>query len=367
MSKKILIIFWGNPLYDGRCMNMINQISNTNQRLYCLGIGEKYELIKNKNYNLELMSNIHFQNPLTKYFNYFEKIKKNISKINPDIVIAADLYSMIPAAKIKKIYHYSLIYDSRELYTKLGALRNKPIIQFIWNYYEKKYIYTVDCTLVTADIDKNYLVNIYGKIKIKLFKNLPGNHFLSSKTFDLKKELCLSQNKKILLYQGKLHYGRGIRFVIECMKNMKNVVLVIIGDGPMKEIYIKSAKKYNLEDKLYFIDAVPYLDLAKYSSSAYIGLSVIQPISKSYENALPNKLFEYSVSGLPFICSNLTAMQKAVNELKSGIAIQHNNHSEFINAYEKISSNYDDFVIDKEKRMSLLWDQNNNLSDVING
>ena len=71
MSKKILIIFWGNPLYDGRCMNMINQISNTNQRLYCLCSGEKYELIKNKNYNLELMSKIHFQNPLTKYFNYF--------------------------------------------------------------------------------------------------------------------------------------------------------------------------------------------------------------------------------------------------------------------------------------------------------
>ena len=365
MSSKVLIIFWGNPMYDGRCMNMINQLSKTNQTLYCLGVGEKYEEIKNNNYKIELISKACLQSSLTKYFKFFKIVKRKIRKINPNIIIAADLYSMIPAAKIKK-NNYLLIYDSRELYTKLGGLRNKPLIQFFWKYYEKKYIYKADCTLVTATIDKNYLVNLYGKIKIKLFKNLPGKHFLNSKTFDLKRELCLSQNKKILLYQGKLHYGRGIRFVLKCMKGIQNVVLVIIGDGPMKETYIKSAKKYNLEDRLYFIDAVPYLELAKYSSSAYIGLSVIQPISKSYENALPNKLFEYTVSGLPFICSNLSAMQEAVNDLKSGIAIQYNNGNEFINAYEEINSHYNDYVLDEDQRMSLLWEQNNNLSDIIN-
>ena len=94
---------------------------------------------------------------------------------------------------------------------------------------------------------------------------------------------------------------------------------------------------------------------------------MIQPISKSYKNAMPNKLFEYSVSGLPFICSNLSAMQDAVNDLKSGIAIQHNNHDEFINAYKKINSHYNDYVLDEDKRTSLLWEQNNNLSDIING
>ena len=56
MSSKVLIIFWGNPMYDGRCMNMINQLSKTNQRLYCLGVGEKYEEIKNNNYKIELIS-----------------------------------------------------------------------------------------------------------------------------------------------------------------------------------------------------------------------------------------------------------------------------------------------------------------------
>ena len=28
MHKKAVIIFWGNPLYDGRCMNMIDELLN---------------------------------------------------------------------------------------------------------------------------------------------------------------------------------------------------------------------------------------------------------------------------------------------------------------------------------------------------
>ena len=30
MNKKILIVFWGNPFFDGRCMNMINQLLKHN-------------------------------------------------------------------------------------------------------------------------------------------------------------------------------------------------------------------------------------------------------------------------------------------------------------------------------------------------
>ena len=56
---------------------------------------------------------------------------------------------------------------------------NKPIIQKVWSYYEKKYIYQVDCTLVNAEIDRDYLLKLYGNLNIKIVKNLPGNNFLN--------------------------------------------------------------------------------------------------------------------------------------------------------------------------------------------
>ena len=143
-------------------------------------------------------------------------------------------------------------------------------------------------------------------------------------------------------------------------------VLVLIGDGPMRPLYIKTAEKENIHDRLIIMDAVPYEDLAVFSRQAFIGLSIIQPISKSYEHALPNKLFEYAVSGLPMICSNLKAMAEMVEKYKHGIAIQYNSELEFHEAYQKILNNYNDYILTVELRNQLLWKNNNNLDDLIN-
>ena len=359
MYKNIIIVFWGNPFFDGRCMNMIDELLNNNHKVSVLGIGAQAEEIEYNNAHIILMDTKKFNNSVTKYFKYFKCVKKFVNNQKPDIVIASDLYSMIPIAKTKKYHNAKIIYDSRELYTKLAGLKNKPIIQKMWSYYEKKYIAQAESILVTAEIDKEYLLKLYQNLNIKIIKNLPSNDFLNAQSIDLKKMLCIDEKDNILIYQGKFHKGRGIIFVMQCMQKMKNIVLVLIGDGPMKNKYIEIAKTYNLEDKIFFIDAVPYKTLSQFSADAYIGLSMIQPISKSYENALPNKLFEYAVAGIPTICSNLSAMEEMMAEYNSGIAIAHNNQIEFINAYEKIASNYTDYVLNEEKQKKILWNSNN--------
>ena len=365
MHKNIIIIFWGNPFFDGRCMNMIDELLNNNHKVSVLGIGDENKELEYNGSKIMLMDNKKFNNSATKYFKYFNYVKKFINHRKPDLIIASDLYSMIPVAKTKKYHNAKIIYDSRELYTKLAGLKNKPIIQKIWSYYEKKYINQIDCTLVTAEIDKNYLLKLYKNLNIKIIRNLPSNNFINPKSIDLKAILCINKKDNILIYQGKFHEGRGIRFVIECIQKIENIVLVLIGDGPMKIQYIKTAKKYKLEDKIFFIDAVPYKNLSQFSADSYIGISMIQPISKSYENALPNKLFEYAAAGIPTICSDLTAMKKMINQYKSGIAISHNSHIEFINAYKKIQSTYADYILNKEKQKEMLW-YNNNFYQVIN-
>ena len=43
MHKKVIIVFWGHPLYDGRCMNMLNQLSEQGYQISILGVGSKKE------------------------------------------------------------------------------------------------------------------------------------------------------------------------------------------------------------------------------------------------------------------------------------------------------------------------------------
>ena len=367
MSKKILIIFWGNPLYDGRCINMVNQCLNEKHQLKVLGVGIKTERINYKGATIQLINQNKLKNKYFKYFKYFKYVKQKIITEKPNIVIASDLYSMIPIAQIKNNLSIKIIYDSREIYTQLAALINKPMVQKMWAWYEKKYIKKVDVVLVTAEIDKQYLTALYNHSKIVIIKNLPGDCFINNGQNDLKKILCLSDEQKIFLYQGKLHNGRGLRFAIKCISHIPNAVLVIIGDGPMKFQYLKNAKRYNIEDRIFFIDSVPYEQLAAFSENAYIGLSLIQPISKSYEHALPNKLFEYDSRGLPIICSDLPAMKDMILKHKVGIAIQWSNTDAFMKAYKEINQNYQNYILNKQNKMKLLWNtQNKHLINIIN-
>ena len=366
MTKKILIVFRGHPFFDGRCMNMINQLLDREHQVNVLGVGASTEILYYKDAKIKLMSSNLFRNSATKYFKYFNYVKRYIRKINIDILIASDLYSMIPCAQIKSTHHAKIIYDSRELYTKLAGLKNKPLIQKIWSSYEQKYISYTDCVLANVDIDKIYLEELYQHSNIQLIKNLPGESFISNQSINLKNMLCLNEDAIIFLYQGKFHSGRGVRFSIKCLRNINKGVLVLIGDGPMKKKYLQEAQKYDMQDRVFFVDAIPYEKLALFSANADIGLSLIQPISKSYEHALPNKLFEYAISGVPVICSNLKAMRDMVATHNSGIAIDYNNENEFIIAYEKISNYYDSYVLNSTQKEKLLWNKNNHLCEIIN-
>ena len=367
LPKKIIITFWGNPFYDGRCINMINQLISQKYQIRVLGVGNQAEHLSYKGVDIDLIDQKILKNPITKYSKYFKYVKHYIKTHRPNIVIASDLYSMIPVAKIKKIINIKVIYDSRELYTKMAGLINRPILQKIWSWYEKIYILDTDYILVTADIDKEYLKKLYNHPKIELIQNLPGQSFIDYQQVSLKEILCLNEEQKIFLYQGKFHKGRGIQFSIKCLSQIPQAVLVLIGDGPMKSQYLKTAKQYNMEERIFFIDAVPYEELASFSKDAFIGLSIIQPISKSYAHALPNKLFEYAVSGLPVICSNLTAMESMINQYKSGLTIKHDSEDQFIQAYEKISENYQNYLLDEPTKSKLLWNnKNEGLNEIIN-
>ena len=367
MHKKVIIVFWGHPLYDGRCMNMLNQLNEEGYQLSILGVGSNKETFNYKGAQIELIDSKKLNNSITKYFKYFYYVKKFINKLKPDVIIASDLYSMIPISQNSNKNNSKIIYDSREIYTQLGGLVNRPLVQKLWSWYEKKYISKVNCVLANAEIDKAYLYALYPDVHIEMIKNLPGKSFLQPKKIDLKELLCLNKKHKIIIYQGKFHNGRGIRFAIKCMSSLKETVLVLIGDGPMKVKYIQCAKQYNMEERVFFVDTVPYEELANFSNSAYIGLSLIQPISKSYENALPNKLFEYAISGLPIICSNLEAMNEMVSCYNCGIAISPSSEKEFIDAYQMICNNYNEYILDEDKQNHLLWNiQNKHLIDIIN-
>lgn len=63
---------------------------------------------------------------------------------------------------------------------------------------------------------------------------------------------------KIVLYQGVLNPGRGIKPMIDALKYLNNIDLVIIGFGKVKDELIAYVKERNLVNRVHFLGRIAY-------------------------------------------------------------------------------------------------------------
>ena len=329
--ESLAIIYLGDFLSDARCINMANSFlqpnNNINDRFANVSIistdhVEKVIAAKKKS---ALIQNIHFfpvkivKKGIKKYMGFYRQVNNILKDKNFDCVISGDLYSLANCVSYKKKNDscWKIIYDCREIYSDLYAHRKKPLLKQICKIYESYFIKKFDDIIVTADSDKQILTKKYSFIdneKWHIIYNYPKYTNLINK----KMEFNLPKNTIKVIYQGVIQKGRGIKRLIELTHYSKNISSVILGSGPEKNKYVQLTKKLNLQEKIIFIDSVDYLDVFKYTQGCDIGWCLVDLKGESNINALPNKLFEYVMMGLPVISSNLPNVNKIISQHNIG-------------------------------------------------
>jgi glycosyltransferase involved in cell wall biosynthesis len=157
----------------------------------------------------------------------------------------------------------------------------------------------------------------------------------SKKNNHFRENLGIKDNSIIVLYQGGLSKGRGVDLLLECFKKRDDdkVVIVFMGYGQLEEdIKIASKERNNI----FFHPAVDPDIVLEYTSSADIGISFIENTCLSYYYCLPNKLFEYTMVGLPVIVSNMKEMRELVEKYDMGIIVEDDKVNSMNNAIDKI-------------------------------
>jgi len=256
-----------------------------------------------------------------------------------DMLLSVDLDTLLAGFVVSKLRKKRLIYDSHEYFTELPELAHRPRVKKIWHAIEKwifpklKYVYTVS-TSIAQEYEQQY------KVKVQVVRNIPQSTNIESAIPAPIPDLKKQYGNKILLYQGAVNIGRGLEEIIQAMPHL-NYQLFILGTGDIIEKLKTQVKAQNLTDKVHFLGHISLSDLPYYTQQAHIGLCLLNKnMGKSYQYALPNKLFEYMYAGVPVIATQMTEIERFLETYKTGICISENTISCIIDGIQKIETEY---------------------------
>ena len=337
--KKVAIGFLGNIFYDTRTFNLHKSLKEKRHDVYFIGfdwLTEEFQTIDKDNISVKKLNKGRLS--ILFYIKFFVSQLKSLIKIKSDIYFAADFFSLPAVFFAAKIRQGKIFYDSREIYTELPFHENKPSAKKIIKIIEKYLIKRVNCVFTTGDLDSKYLSEIYPFISTVLLRNLPLKQSgIAPVDYFLKYNL--PEDSIVILYQGIVVKGRGFETYFKALKKMPDLYLIIIGGGEHLEFYKALVKEMNISDKVIFAGKILQEEIVNYTASAFAGLSIIDNISINNYYALPNKLFEYILSGLPVIVNDLPQMKKVIEEYKVGEVLNELNEDEIISTIKKWREN----------------------------
>ncbi len=119
----------------------------------------------------------------------------------------------------------------------------------------------------------------------------------------------------LVVYVGGLMPGRGLEQMIDALALIPKARLRAVGPGasPYRAGLLARAQASGVLDRVELCHPVAPAEVGGVLAEASAGLCLIQPICRSYELSLPNKLFEYAAAGIPVLASDLPVIGEVVH------------------------------------------------------
>lgn len=250
-----------------------------------------------------------------KYFEWMFRIVTKMRKQDLTVLHAHNVSTLPIAVVLKWMTGVPIIYDAHELESRthgLTATRSRMI-----RWIEGLFIGQVDRTITVCDSIADWYADEYPIKRPVVVRNVPmGAAAPVARTTLLREEHNIPVDAILYLYQGLLSTGRGLEDLIEVFAGLDtDSHLVIMGYGELEQQVQTAATSY---PKIHFQPAVHPDEVLLYTSSADVGLCLIENTCLSYYYSLPNKLFEYLLSGLPVLVNDMPEQRHIVEEFGCG-------------------------------------------------
>lgn len=229
-----------------------------------------------------------------------------------DVLLSNDLDSLTANFLAAKLKNKPIVYDSHEYFTEVPELIGRPQVKRVWERLERAMLPKIESAYTVCNSIARVYQEKYG-VDFKVVRNIPlaANNSLQKKK--------IGNEEKIILYQGAVNIGRGLKEAILAMHFIENARLLIVGDGDIRAELEALVAGEHLQKKVEFKGRLSINELEKFTPQADLGLSIEEDLGLNYRYALPNKLFDYIRAQVPVLVTKLPEMVAIVSQYKIGL------------------------------------------------
>lgn len=257
---------------------------------------------------------LHRFHRINRFLEFWRLSTQHVQKLSPDLVVSSDLPGLVGANLGARRLGRPHLHDCHELYLESTSFKGyeKRLLRPIEAWFMRR----ADSVVVVNETIRGEYRKRYGVEGVVLRNCGPAvPQTIRDHPVDLHGLLGLPLGAPIVLYQGGLAVGRGLDVLIAAAaKFPEGVHTVLVGSGQQREELGRQVEKLCLGDNVHFIPAVLPHELPAYTAAASVGVIPYQPVSTNNFMALPNKVFEYTGAGVPFVASDLPELRRIAEE-----------------------------------------------------
>ena len=256
-------------------------------------------------------------------------IKRN-KKIKAKIIYTAHGFHFYKGAPILNWIIYYPIEKFFSRYTDIIITINNEDYQIARNKFKAKYVYKINSTGININ-----------KFKIKLSDEEKN---------ELKNNLNITNDDFVIVCIGELNKNKNQIMQIQAMKKLvekyKNIKLLFLGNGPLKDYYVNVIKENKLQNNVFLLgyrtDVNKILNIADCA------------ISTSVREGLGLNILEAMSAGVPTIASDNRGHREIISDKENGFLIELGN-------VDKLVQRITELIVDKRSAKRLIENANNTI------
>ncbi|MCI1733403.1 MAG: glycosyltransferase family 4 protein [Bacteroidales bacterium] len=274
-----------------------------------------------------------------------------------DVIVASSgpITAFIPGLFAKFFRRKKMVLEVRDLWPagaiEMGMIKNK-LFQKVLFSFEGMCYNASDLIIALSPGMKANILSRYPKLNVHSIPNAANISLFSHVDLDSKKKF----DSKYFIYTGNIGTINNSDFLYETAKFLKNmnrsdVLIVLVGDGPLKEELQRKSKEDEVQNFL-ILDLMPKVELVAYVQGA---LASIVPLKNKpiLDTSSPNKLFESLAAGVPVIQTTQGWIKDMVSEYNVGFTVKSGDYESLANIMIDIYDGKVDLNQMKENAVSL--------------